>query len=218
MREGHAIMKVTTANSAETRMREVLTTWFGAMDDGLCTPGRRAAMFRADPAQDAAIRDRFGALVEQALAGDLDQWAMTAAGRLALVVLLDQFTRNIYRGTDRAWAGDDSALKFAREGVGRGDDSLLPTEQRVFLYLPFEHSESLADQHTSVLLIERLRAAQPAGANAVAVLNGYLQHAVEHRDVIARFGHFPHRNGALGRASTDEEHHYLEANGRRFGQ
>lgn len=208
----------TTETGSDARVREVLDTWFGPMNDGLCSAERRSAMFRADPAQDAMLRTRFGTDVERALDGDLDQWAMSAAGRLALVVLLDQFTRNIFRGSARAWAGDDAALRLAREGVGRGDDSLLPTEQRVFLYLPFEHSESLADQDTCVLLVERLRNAQPAGADAVAVLDNYLQHAVEHRDLIVRFGRFPHRNRALGRESTAQERDYLEADGRSYGQ
>lgn len=211
-------MKAPEERSAEARVREVLDTWFGPMTDGLCSAERRRSMFRADPEQDAMIRTRFGADVELALGGGLDKWAMSAAGRLALVVLLDQFTRNIFRGSARAWDGDDAALRFAREGIGRGDDSLLQTEHRVFLYLPFEHSESLADQHTCVLLMERLRDAQPAGADAVAVLDGYLQHAALHRDLIARFGRFPHRNRALGRDSTDPEREYLTTDGRSFGQ
>lgn len=211
-------MNAPAGSMTDTRVREVLDTWFGPMSDGLCTPERRRAMFRADPDQDAMIRSRFGEDVELALTGELDRWAMSAAGRLALVVLLDQFTRNIFRGSARAFAGDDAALRFAREGVGRGDDSLLPTEQRVFLYLPFEHSESIADQDTCVLLVERLRNAQPAGADAVAVLDGYLRHAVEHRELIARFGRFPHRNRALGRESSSQERAYLETDGRSFGQ
>lgn len=208
----------TAEDTDQPTIRALLDFWFGALVDGLCADDHRQALFRADPAFDDEIRRRFGALIEAALAQRLDHWSMTAPGRLALVLLLDQFTRNIHRGTGTAWIGDPQALEFAREGVGRGDDRILAIEQRVFLYLPFEHSESLADQNTAVLLLERLQGELAGNARAQEVVAGYLRHALEHRDLIRRFGRFPHRNRALGRPSTAAEEAWLQADGRSFGQ
>ena len=205
-------------DGTEARVREVLGFWFGPMEDGLCAPARRHAMFRPDERHDEEIRQRFGDDVEAALTGHRDHWSMTATGRLALILLLDQFTRNIHRGTSRAWSGDARALDFAREGVGRGDDRMLPVEQRVFLYMPFEHSESMADQDTCVLLLDHLIRELADRPQAAEVVRGYRGHAQQHRRLIREFLRFPHRNRALGRDSTDAEQQWLAADARSFGQ
>ena len=205
-------------DGTEARIRQVLDFWFGPMEDGLCAPARRRAMFRPDDRHDEAIRERFGDDVEAALAGHRDHWSMTATGRLALVLLLDQFTRNIHRGTPRAWSGDARALDFAREGVGRGEDRMLPVEQRLFLYLPFEHSESMADQESCVLLLDHLLRELDDRPQVAEVVRTYRSHAIQHRQLIRDFLRFPHRNRILGRDSTSAEQQWLQADGRSFGQ
>jgi uncharacterized protein (DUF924 family) len=170
----------------------------------------RAEWFRKDAAFDAAIRAQFAADITAALAGsrfaDDD-----APSRLAEILLLDQFPRNIFRDTPRAFAGDAQALALATDLVDNGRDLVLPPLMRWFAYLPFEHSESLADQTRAVDLFTRLRAdAQDVAFDAAR------DYALRHRDVIARFGRFPHRNAILGRISTDEEVEFLRQPGASF--
>ncbi|MCC5887462.1 MAG: DUF924 domain-containing protein [Gammaproteobacteria bacterium] len=204
--------------TADDPAERVLRFWYGDLDNGLMDPARRQGLFRSDPGFDARIRDAFGADVEAALAGRRDDWSTTVRGRAALLLLLDQFTRNIFRGTARAFAGDPQALAFAREGVSRGDDRLLDLEERVFFYLPFEHSESLADQETSLTLFENLLSEQEPDSPAAEVVGNYLQHARDHHTLIERFGRFPHRNRILDRPPTAEEAAWLGQDGRSFGQ
>jgi uncharacterized protein (DUF924 family) len=174
----------------------VLQFWFGA-DDAL-----REVWFRKDPAFDDEIRSRFGALVERALTGALDDWAVERDGALARIVVLDQFTRNIFRDTPRAFAGDAQALAGARAMVARGDDLTLPPLRRVFVYLPFEHAEDRAMQRESL----RLFAALLREHASTATFDDY---ARRHAEVIERFGRFPHRNAVLGRVSTADEAAFL---------
>lgn len=183
--------------------RDVLDFWFGAVDEP------REAWFRKDPAFDATIRDRFGALIEAALARGIDAWAASPDGALARLVVLDQFTRNVFRGSARAFAGDALALAGARALVAHGDDLHLPPLRRVFAYLPFEHAEDAAMQRESVRLFEALAAQRPA-------LAGYADYARRHAEVIERFGRFPHRNAALGRLSSAEETAWLALPGSGF--
>lgn len=187
-------------------VRQVLQFWFG--EPPTATP--RAEWFRKDPAFDEAIRARFGALVERALAGGLRDWEATPQGALARIVLLDQFTRNSFRDTPRAFAGDAQALAAAQALVARGDDRRLAPLERWFVYLPFEHAEDLAAQHESLRLFGMLADEFPAvGADA-------LLWARKHYDVILRFGRYPHRNDVLGRASTAEEVAFLREPGSSF--
>ena len=202
----------------EPRVGELLDFWFGELSDGFAAPEARRRWFRADPAFDEALRERFGDEVDAALAGDRDAWANTPEGRLALVLLLDQLPRNLFRGSARAFAGDARALAAARVGVGRGDDLLLPPEPRVFLYLPFEHAEHRADQETAVVLLGRLRDGLADRTDARTRIEDYLGHARAHRELIRRFGRFPHRNAALARPSTEAERAWLAEDGRSFGQ
>lgn len=187
----------------DPRAADVLDFWFGT--DG----ASRDEWFRKDPDFDALIRERFGALVEQALAGDLADWEGTADGALARVLLLDQFTRNIFRGTPRAFDGDAQALALARSMVARSADQALPPLRRVFAYLPFEHAEDHAAQRESLRLFGALAAAHPT-------LASYDDYARRHAVVIERFGRFPHRNAILGRASTPEEVAFLSESGSSF--
>jgi uncharacterized protein (DUF924 family) len=170
---------------------------------------RREEWFRKDAAFDALIAERFGALVEHALQGGLAAWTQPPTDALAQLIVLDQFTRNIFRDTPRAFAGDALALAAARAMVARGDDLTLPPLQRVFVYLPFEHAEDRAMQHESLRLFAALTAAD-------ASLADFEDYARRHADVIARFGRFPHRNALLGRESTAEELAFLELPGSRF--
>ncbi|MBR0653833.1 DUF924 family protein [Plastoroseomonas arctica] len=186
---------------------DVLAFWFA---EGRDTP--RKAWFLRDDAFDAAIRSQFGALILPAREGALDGWAATPNGALALLLVLDQFPRNLERGSPGAFASDSHARTVARDAVlaKRLDLRLTPTE-RVFLYLPFEHAEANADQDLSVALFEGLRDSVFHRAPG-----GSIDYAWRHRAVIRRFGRFPHRNAVLGRENTPDEAAYLAAPGAGF--
>lgn len=166
----------------------------------------RAIWFVCGPEFDAEIRERFGDAIEQAMARRLDHWIGTPQGALALVLLLDQFTRNTGRGTGAAFGGDKHARHVAHMALARNYNRHFPCQLAKFFYLPFEHSESLGDQHRSIGLFAR---------HAPAIV---LTWAVAHRDIIARYGRFPHRNAALGRPNTPAEDAYLSGQHERFGQ
>jgi len=182
---------------------DVLAFWFGEP----AGPPRRE-WFRKDAAFDEEIRRRFAGLHEAASRRELDHWRPSPEPMLALVIVLDQFSRNLYRGDARAFAQDGHALECTREAVARGDDLGLLPVQRQFLYLPFEHSEDLADQEASV---ERM-----CTLDAFEETRGVSEWAVSHRDIIRRFGRFPHRNACLGRESTPEEIEFLKTPGSSF--
>ena len=183
--------------------------WFGELDEaGLAAPDRNRLWFTASPNTDTTTRERFGQWVDQAMAGDLTDWAASDEGLIALILLLDQFTRNIYRGTPRAFAGDDRALDLTQQAIASGRYQRLPAIHQVFLYLPLEHCEDLDCQQECVALFEVLAAV--TGNPGVIDFGRY---AVAHRDVIARFARFPHRNAILGRQSTSEELAYLGQHG-----
>lgn len=175
---------------APAEAAEVLRFWFEE-----CRPEQ---WFEADPAFDAAVRARFAALWRRGAAGELAGWRETPEGALALVIVLDQFPRNIFRGTPKAYASDPLARAVADDAVARGFDLALGEKGRKFLYLPFEHSEDLADQRRSVALVAE-RCADPES----------LDYARRHLEIIERFGRFPHRNAILGRPSTPEEETFL---------
>lgn len=157
--------------------------------------------FKKDPAFDDEIRERFLATHEAAAAGQLSDWEQSAQGALALLILLDQFPRNIFRGDARAFATDPLARAIAAGAIIRGFDSQVPKEMRGFFYLPFEHSENLADQERCI-----------AFHKAIDDTEG-LKWAEIHADIIRRFGRFPHRNTALGRTTTAEEQAFLDSGG-----
>jgi len=171
-------------------------------------PIERPEWFRKDDAFDAQVRRRFGTVIERALAGGYGEWCITARGALARVLVLDQFTRNAFRDTPRAFAGDERARATAAHALAQDMDRALGPMERWFLYLPFEHSEALADQERALALFGAL--ARDSG------LTGPLEWAEKHAAVIRRFGRFPHRNAILGRASTAEELEFLAQPGSRF--
>ncbi|SON57954.1 hypothetical protein HDIA_4413 [Hartmannibacter diazotrophicus] len=157
--------------------------------------------FAKDDAFDREMEARFGALHDQACAGALDHWAEDRAGMLALILLLDQFSRNLKRGSAEAFANDSKALTLAKTALDRGDDRAFPTDVRSFFYLPLMHSEEMADQERCVDFCR---------LNCSRDTYGY---ALEHMDIIRRFGRFPHRNTVLGRETTPEEAAYLASGG-----
>ncbi|MCL4747586.1 MAG: DUF924 family protein [Burkholderiaceae bacterium] len=186
---------------------EVLDFWFGA--PGSAEAGKpRAQWFAKNAGFDAQIAERFGATIERALAGELSRWGDEHRSALALVIVLDQFTRNVYRDTPGAFSGDAQALALARALVDRGWDARLAPLERVFCYLPFEHSEDIVDQCESLRLFATLREDAQAGAN--------YEWALKHYDIVERFGRFPHRNEILGRDSTPQEIEFLRQGGSRF--
>lgn len=172
----------------------VLAFWFGDQ-----------RWFSKDPRFDEVIRKRFGRLVRSALSGKLDAWTRDRKGALALVVLLDQMPRNIFRCTPKAFAGDTGALAIAKTlGTGTG----FTVEEKIFAYLPFEHSESMVDQKVSTASFRELAAKHPTNELAQVAA----KYARMHAYVIRRFGRFPHRNAILGRVSTAEELRFMRAN------
>lgn len=188
--------------------RAVLDFWFGPV--GSAERGsQRKQWFTKNADFDAQIGERFGATVEQALRGELDAWDDDARSALAHILLLDQFTRNVFRGSARAFAGDTQALATATALVGLRRDETLPPYMRAFVYMPFEHAEGMAMQDEAVRLFTRLAAEAPE-------LSGMLDFAERHRAVIERYGRFPHRNEVLGRHSTAEELEYLARPGAGF--
>lgn len=164
---------------------------------------------------DQAIDRDFGIWVRQALRGGLTSWEGQPLERLALVILLDQFTRNVFRGQPQAFAGDTRAQALVLDGIDRGWDQRLPLACAVFFYMPLMHAEDLARQETCVRCFRALLAAAPPEHRQA--LQGNLDFAIEHRGIIARFGRFPYRNAALGRTSSPDEQHFLR-DGPRFGQ
>jgi uncharacterized protein (DUF924 family) len=193
-------------DSDQALQQEILDFWFGRRD-GAEYGQVRNQWFRKDDAFDAAIRQRFGAHVDRAIAGGFAEWE-SARGALARVLLLDQFTRNIYRGTALAFAGDALAREVADVVVSRGEDVALTRVERWFLYMPFEHAESAAGQARSLELFTRLR--DETG------LADPLDWARRHAEVIRRFGRYPHRNAILDRQSTPEELEFLAQPGSGF--
>jgi uncharacterized protein (DUF924 family) len=193
-----------SSEAGPARAEEILDFWFGREGE----PGYgefREAWFRKDPEFDQRVRDSFEALHEAAASGELDGWKEEARSCLALVILLDQFPRNMFRGDPRSYATDHKAQETAEHAVDRALDRELPEFQRMFLYMPFMHSENLEHQRRSVELFRVLGGEDDA--------TGY---AVAHMEIIERFGRFPHRNEVLGRRTTPEEAEFLTQPGSSF--
>lgn len=189
--------------------------WFGTLTDGFADEAHRHSWFKSDGRRDAEIRQHFAGLLAHAAGGELDHWLESKQGTLAFILLCDQLSRQIHRGTAAAYATDAVALSAARALVADGADTAMAFDERAFVYMPFQHAESRLDQHTSVGLFHALRQdTDPAYRHHA---DGFLRHAREHRDIVLRFGRFPHRNALLGRPSTAAELRYLESAGN-FGQ
>lgn len=177
--------------------RAVLDFWFGPPDDPMHDQFREN-WFQKSDAFDAEVRDRFAALYDAARPGAFESWAESPRGALALVLLLDQVPRNIHRGTPAAFGTDARALEVAKQALRDGHDLVLSRMERLFLYMPFQHSEDLVEQERSLALYERLG------------LEDAQKFAARHHEIIARFGRFPHRNAVLGRESSSEEESFLQ--------
>lgn len=208
-----AFRRVDTAASrysgAMDDITAVLDFWFGTLTAaGEVEPEVRQRWWRKDEAFDASIRERFGALYERAVAGELDDWSNTAEGRLALVLVLDQFSRNLFRNSPLAWAHDARAQALTLEGLERGHDRALPVHGRTFLYMPLMHAE---DRELQAECVRRFAALLDETHGPVReVVRGNLEFALRHEEIIERFGRFPHRNVVLGRESTPEEIAFLK--------
>ena len=175
--------------------REVLVFWF--VESGI------EQWFEKDAAFDAAIRNRFAAAIAAAREGRLQHWSEEPKTCLALIILIDQFSRNVFRDSPLSWSADWRGLAIAKQAIDGGFDETLDTDERKFLYMPLMHSEDLADQERCVDLFAALKAEDPEGAERSH------EYAERHRDVVARFGRFPHRNAVLGHKSTDAEIAFL---------
>jgi uncharacterized protein (DUF924 family) len=195
---------------------QVLRFWFGAATASIQAAQARAKVwFRADPAFDAELTRRFGGLPQRARVGELDAWAHAPESALARILVLDQFPRNLFRGTRDAFAFDPWAAAAASEAIERGFDAQLHPLMASFVYLPFEHAESAELQDRAVDCFEALQARAPQGLEAMFA--GFTDYAHRHRVLIERFGRFPHRNASLGRPSTAAEIAHLESGAERFG-
>ena len=194
----------------------ILDFWFGPLDgDGLPGKDYREQWFTASRRFDRAMRRRFSSMVLLASEESLDQWRAQPGGALAEILLLDQFSRNIYRRTAMAFRNDPLAQRLAREGVAEGRELGLPSIKRAFFYMPYQHAENREIQREGVALYEQL--ARTAEGRLRDVLNQFHDSARQHADIIERFGRFPHRNQVLGRRSTAAEAAFLEE-GATFGQ
>ena len=194
---------------------DVLWFWLGDLDgDGLAEQGVAQRWWRKDQALDQEIRADFEATWQAIMAGDREAWLGAAHSRLAYVIVLDQFSRNMFRDSAQAFEGDERALAAAADGVEQGLDLALHGHERAFFYMPFMHSEQLAMQDRAIELFSALRDA--AQGRARDALSGNVDFAKRHRDIIVRFGRFPHRNAVLGRTSTAEEREFLKQPGSAF--
>jgi uncharacterized protein (DUF924 family) len=193
-----------TASGDVRAIREILDFWFLPLGDPEHGKPRKF-WWDSTPEIDAEIRGRFGALLDKAVAGELDAWRKSPDGALALILLCDQFSRNMHRRTARAFSGDPKARESARYALAHHYPAAYPGDMRVFFFMPFQHSEDLGDQDFCCALFEGL------------LDEANTKYAVDHRNIVARFGRFPHRNEVLGRASTADELDYLKT-ADRFGQ
>jgi uncharacterized protein (DUF924 family) len=200
---------------AGTAIDDILDFWFGRLDEhGLADADHSARWWKKDPGFDEQIRTRFEEVHRAIGAGELDDWLTDPRGRLAQVIALDQFSRNMYRGTPGMFASDPRALQLVLDGLDRGHDRELAPDPRAFFYMPLVHAEDLASQERAVALFSDLRDSMPPDLQKRAA--EIAKYAGMHRDIVARFGRFPHRNAILGRASTPEEVAFLAQPGSSF--
>lgn len=189
--------------------------WFGSdADDAAVAAAKTKLWWAKDAATDALMRQRFEGTLAMVPSGALANWSSTPQGRLALILLTDQFPRNMYRDSPAAFAYDALARTWCREGLAMGIDRSLRPIERVFFYLPLEHSEALEDQDLCVALFSQLLQQVPPEQRPV--FEGFHDFAGRHRMIIARFGRFPHRNAILGRVSSAEEAAFLQEKGSSF--
>lgn len=209
-------MRVLPDNENRLIIADILDFWFGDIGAGFAVQAQAKRWYGGGAELDSEISERFGRWLITASEGKLSSWNASAEGTLALIILLDQFSRNIHRGSARAFAADGIARQTLQAALSRGVEAELTIVERSFLYMPLEHSEALEDQNHCVALFEQLLSDAPAAGKAHG--QNCLDYAIHHRDIIQRFGRFPHRNQVLGRVPTPEEQAYLDDGGARFGQ
>ncbi len=196
-------------------IEDILDFWFGELNaQGCSTPEHRKRWWTKSDAFDESIQHHFLDDYEAIVEGEREAWRNSARGALAYIIVLDQFSRNMFRGTPTMFAADELAREVCREGLDAGFDAELSFDERVFFYLPLEHSESMADHKLCLELFERLLDSAPEPLEADAKY--YLDFAVQHRAIVERFGRYPHRNEILGRASSEEEAKFLREPGSSF--
>ena len=211
--QGKAILPVMGGEDPDPA--RVLDFWFGNLDaNGQAAPEVAKRWWMKNPAFDREIREAFGQDHAAIVAGGRETWLATPRGRLAYVIVLDQFSRNMFRDTADAFAHDAQALHATLGGIERGDDHALAFDERTFLYMPLMHSEDLGPQDRLVGLLTRWRDA--LATDQRTRLEGTIEYARRHRAIVARFGRFPHRNAVLGRTSTPEEIEFLKQPGSSF--
>lgn len=197
------------------RIEDILDFWFGELDElGCANPSQRKLWWTKSEAFDDTIRSQFRRDYEAVVAGEREAWRSTARGSLAYIIVLDQFSRNMFRNTAQMFAADALAREVCCEGLETGFDDQLSFDERVFFYLPLEHSEEIADHDRCHEVFARLCETAPDALKNDA--DYYLDYARRHRAIIDRFGRYPHRNEILGRASTDEEIEFLKEPGSSF--
>lgn len=202
----------------DSEIETVLDFWVGFdPEDAAALEHAYKRWFSSTPADDRALEARFGDLVERAGKNELAAWARSPRGRLALIIVLDQFPRNLYRGSAAAFASDPSALELTERGIAAGQDRALSQLERVFFYMPLQHAESIEVQRESLRIFEAL-SAERAPEPLARLLGNVAKFAHLHADIIERFGRFPHRNKQLGRETTAAEAAYLRDGGPTFGQ
>lgn len=196
-------------------IEDILDFWFGELNEhGCSSPEHRKRWWTKSEAFDEAVQHQFIDDYEAIVAGEREAWRSTPRGALAYIIVLDQFSRNMFRGTPKMFAADELAREVSREGLDAGFDAELSFDERIFFYLPLEHSESMDDHELCTELFEKLRDSAPEPLKADAKY--YLDFAVQHRAIVERFGRYPHRNEILGRANSDEEAKFLEEPGSSF--
>jgi uncharacterized protein (DUF924 family) len=202
---------------------EILNFWFGPRPYTFAQVQQHSRLWFGEshapeltPQTDELVKERFGNLVREAALGRLTAWESGSRRRLALILLLDQFSRNIYRGTARAFAQDRQALELTLNGMQIGADATLDPVERLFFYMPLMHAEDPDVQEEALAACRRLR--QETAPELISIFDANLKAAIEHHQIIARFGRFPYRNCALGRESTPEELQWLTSAGNSFGQ
>lgn len=205
-----------TSNPQTESIESILRFWFSDELTGEMGQPQSKRWFLGGSELDVTIKQRFEQIVLQAASGALDHWCDSAEGSLALILLYDQFPRNIWRGQAQAFAYTDQALSICNEGIERGFPALVDVPQRVFFYMPLEHHESMESQRRVLSLFEKLRVDAPESLKDFA--QGTLDFAQTHADIIESFGRYPYRNEVLGRSNTQAEEAWLEQSSSRFGQ
>jgi len=196
---------------------EILDFWFAdALELPDAVTARRTFWFGNDAATDSTIWELYADVVADAAAGYYDDWLQTARGRLALIIVLDQFPRNIFRGTAEVYRYDPMAIALAQAGVALGQLAGLQVPEQVFFLMPYQHSEDIEVQRAGVALMQAV--VSEAAPAWVAAAQGFAGYAEQHHEIVASYGRFPHRNEVLGRSSTEAENRYLTEGGATFGQ